>query len=1018
MRSAWKQLALSLLVAVAFPLGAQAQTGSVAGTITDRASRQPISEATVSVVGTVLVGRSGPDGRYRITGIPAGTYTVRATRLGYGAESRQVTVSAGSESTVDFQVGQTAVQIDEVVVTATGEEQRKRESGNAVSTVAVTPDKLATKTTLQQLLTAQAPGVYINSPGGTTGSASRIRIRGANSVSLSNEPLLIVDGVRANSDIAGTGTIGVGGQQSSRLNDINPDDIEAVEIIKGPAAAALYGTAASNGVLQIRTKRGRAGATRWVVHSEEGTQEQPFDFPANYAQIGTRVSNGARLTNCTLDAQTRNICTPNPDSLVSFNPLMQYSPFNTGYRTSNGFSVTGGADRATYFLSADIDRDHGVVRPNFLDRGSMRANITGQLTSKVTTQVFTNFISSRLKFPQNDNNILGVVSSGLLGSAFDDPPTSACYTATPVNCAHGYLSGQTPQQIFAINTQENVERFIGSNVTTWQMMPWLTATLQGGVDFLDRRNMETVAPNTVFFNTTTTEGYRQRNSAQLWTYTGNASLTGVRDITPEVRSSTTAGVQYSRDVVQGERARGEKLLGGTGSLSGSSARFAVAETNTDNRTLGGLVQEQVSWRDRLFATVAARTDNNSAFGSNFGWVLYPAASLSWVISEEGFFPRTDQLSSLRLRTAYGKSGQRPNFRDAITFYNTQTVTVGGTDVPGILIGGTGNADLKPEVSSEFEIGFEAGLFNDRISVDFTSYNKKTKDLLIAKPLPPSLGLTQTQFDNLGSSSNSGLELQLNGRVFEIENAMLEMSFSAATNKNKLTDIGTLPDGTPIPPIVFGIQRHVQGYPLGGYWAVHYKYEDLNKDGIISRVNCPGQTVVAGGPACEFTLDTMSFIGNPLPKREFSVNPRLTLFKVAELGALVDYRGGFKQFNNTARFRCNFGNCPEAYDKTAPLWEQARNIGQLLGTDYGYVEDASFTKLREVTLSLLAPKSWAQMARANEARLTLAGRNLATWTNYTGLDPEVNSTPTAQFSQSDFLTQPPLRVFSARLTLSF
>ncbi|HMC54349.1 MAG TPA: SusC/RagA family TonB-linked outer membrane protein [Gemmatimonadaceae bacterium] len=1018
MRSVWKLVTLSLLALAAIPLSAQSQTGSVSGSVTDRASRQPLADASISVVGTVLAGRSGPDGRFRISGVPAGTFQVRANRLGYAAETRSVTVSAGQDASVDFTIGQTAVQIDEVVVTATGEEQRKRESGNATSVVQVTPDKLATKTTLQQLLTAQAPGVYVNSPGGTTGSASRIRIRGANSVSLSNEPLVIVDGVRANSDIAGTGTIGVGGQQSSRLNDINPDDIEAIEVIKGPAAAALYGTAASNGVLQIRTKRGRAGVTRWVAHSEAGTQDNQYTFPANYTQVGNRVSNGARLTGCTLDAQTRNVCTPNVDSLVSFNPLESYSPFITGYRTSNGLSVTGGADRATYFLSGVLDRDHGVVRPNFLDRASMRANVTSQLTNKITSQVFTNFLMSRLKFPQNDNNILGVVSSGLLGGAFDDLPTAACQAAG--TCAHGYLAGQTPKDIYAINTQENVERFIGSTVTTWQALSWLTATFQGGVDFLDRRNKENLPSNTVFFNSSTVDGYRQANSAQLWTYTANTSLTGVRDIMSDLRSSTTAGVQFNRNVVQGVRAFGARPLAGTSSNAGTATRFSVGETNTDNRTLGALVSEQVAWRDRLFATLAARTDNNSAFGSNFGWVMYPAASLSWVISEEPFFPRLDALSSLRLRTAYGKSGQRPEFRDAITYFNEQTVTVNANDVAGVIVGGTGNPDLKPEVSGEFEIGFEAGLLHDRLSIDFTSYNKTTTNLLIAKPLPPSLGLTTTQFDNLGRSKNSGIEVQLNGRILEMENVLFEASLSASTNNNKLTRIGTLDDGvTKIPPIVINsIQRHVEGYPLGGYWGQHYTATDLDNNGIISRVNCPGQTAIAGGPACEMVLDTLSFIGNPLPKRDLSFNPRLTLFKVAEIGALVDYRGGFKQFNNTARFRCNFGNCQEAYDKTQPLWLQARNLGQAMGTDYGYVENGDFTKLREVTVSLLAPKSWATVAKANELRLTLAGRNLKTWTNYTGLDPEVNSTPTTLFSQSDFLTQPPLRVFSARLTASF
>jgi TonB-linked SusC/RagA family outer membrane protein len=1010
MRRARKHLVFSFLLAVAWPLGAQQpEAGVVAGRVGDRATRASVAGATVVLVGTVQSVRTSDDGRYRLVGVRPGNHTVRVTRLGYAAETRPVTVVAGQEAVLDIEMGQTAVRIDEIVVTATGETQRKRESGNVVSTIAVSPERLATTTTLAQLLTASAPGVYVNSPGGTTGSASRIRIRGANSVSLSNEPLLLIDGVRANNDIQGgasSGAIGVGGQVSSRLNDINPDDIASIEVIKGPAASALYGTAAANGVLQIRTKRGRAGATRWTVHSEAGSQSDETKYPANFAQIGTQISNGARTTGCTLDAQTRLVCTPKPDSLVSFNPLMDASPFITGYRTSQGVSVAGGGDLATYFLSGDIAQDHGVVAPNTFRRVGLRGNLTSQFRSNVTNQVSTSYASSRLKFPQNDNNILGVISGGLLGTAFND------------SIGHGYLSGQTPQEIFAFDTRENVERFIGSNQTTWQALPWLTGTLQAGVDFLDKRNKETLPPNKVFFNSSTAEGSRTANAGQFWTYTGNGSLTAVRDLRSDIRSSTTAGVQYSRDVVQVTRASGAKLLAGTGSLSGTSTRFAVAETNTDNRTVGALVSEQVAWRDRLFGTVAMRTDNNSAFGSKFGWVNYPAASLSWVISEEGFFPRTDYITSLRLRTAYGKSGQRPNFRDAITFFSTQTVTSGSADIPGVLVGGTGNAELKPEVSGEFEVGFEVGLLNNRVSVDATLYDKRTNDLLIARPLPPSLGLTTTQFSNLGSSSNKGIEVQVNSRVLEMNDVLLELGITGSTNRNRLLSLGKLPNGDLIPPIVFGRQRHVEGYPLGGYWDRSYTYEDKNGDGIISRLNCPGQTTQPGGPECEILLQPLTYLGNPLPTRDLGFLPRLTLFKTVEISSIIDYRGGFKLYNNTARFRCNFLNCVEAYDKTKPLDKQAANIAHLLGTDAGYVEDAHYTKLREIAVSYLVPREWATRVRANDMRLTLAGRNLKTWTKYTGFDPEVNSTPGTLFSTSDFLTQPPLRVFSARLTLGF
>lgn len=996
----------SAVLLALLPIAAEAQqSGTVTGRVTDRDTRAPVANATVAIVGTTQNARTNAEGQYRIGGVSAGPRTVRLTRLGYAAESRPIIVREGQEVVVDFQPIAAISRLDEVVVTATGETQRKRESGNVTSTVTVTPEKLASITTIQQLLTANAPGVYVNSPGGTTGSASRIRIRGANSVSLSNEPLLLIDGIRGNSDIAGTGTVGVGGQQSSRLNDINPNDIESIEIVKGPAASALYGTAAANGVIQIRTKRGRAGRTTWTVHSEGGSQSDVTAYPANYAQVGTTTA-GNRTIGCTLDSQTRNACTPNPDSLVKWNPLEQASPFITGYRTSTGFSANGGNEGVRYFLSADVDRDQGVYEPNQFRRVSLRTNLTSQLTRNVSTQMFANYASSRLEFPQNDNNILGIVSSGLLGSAFDDP------------VARGYVSGQTPKEIFAIDVRENVERFIGSNQTTWQALPWLNATFQAGVDFLDRRNKETIPANKVFFNSGTVDGSRRSNAAQLWTYSANGSLTATRDLRSDLRSTTTAGIQFAREAVQGTRAFGAKPLAGTGSLSGTAVRFAVAETNTDNRLVGGLVQQQVAWRDRLFATLAARTDNNSAFGSNFGWIVYPAASLSWVISEEPFFPSRAIVSSLRLRTAYGQSGQRPTFRDAITYFDVQTVTTAAGDFPGIQVGGQGNADLKPERSGELEMGFELGVLNDRFTLDFTSYNKRTKDLLIARPLPPSLGLAQTQFDNLGESSNRGIEVQLNGRIFEIQHARLDLGLSAATNRNRLEKIGKLPNGDPIPPIIFGIQRHVQGYPLGGYWDEQYTYEDKNKDGIISRLNCPGQTALRGGPDCEILMQPLAYLGNTLPTREMTGSPRLTLFNNVEVGALIDYRGGFKQFNNTGRFRCNFGNCQEAYDKTKSLALQARNLAHLMASDAGYIEDSHYTKLREVTVSLLAPQAWATKARANEMRLTLAGRNLKTWTKYTGFDPEVNSTPTANFGTQDFLTQPPLRVYSARLTLTF
>jgi len=1001
-------IALALL-ALTRP-GLAQETGAIEGRITET-SGAPVPDALITVVGTNRGARTTEEGQYRIANLRAGDFVIRVTRLGYAAVSRPVTIAIGQTARLDVALAPAAVIIDEVIVTATGESQRRRESGNTVNTVTPTAERLATSTTVAQLLEAQAPGVYINSPGGTTGSASRIRIRGANSLSLTNEPLLIVDGIRVSNEITQSnnlgGGIGVGGQGSSRFNDINPDDIESIEILKGPAAAALYGTAAASGVIQVRTKRGRPGGTRWTTYVEGGTQKDVTDYPANFSQIGRRVSDGTRLTGCTLDAQVRNICTPVPDSLARWNPLEQADPFVTGSRTSMGLSVAGGGEAANYFVSGDLDRDWGVLEPNKFKRIGLRANMNGQLGSDLGIQVASNYVSSRLEFPQNDNNVLGVLGGALLGSAFDNPTS------------RGWLSGQTPGEVFALDVREDVERFLGSIAANWQAISWLTIVGTTGVDYFSRRNKQTVPPNRVFFGSLP-EGQRQANVTDVWNYTANGSATANFTVTPDVRSTTTLGVQFTQEAIQGNRAFGAKLLAGTGSLQGTAARFGVGEANTDNKTLGALLQQQIGWRDRLFATAALRTDNNSAFGENFGWITYPALSLSYVISEEPFFPQTNALSSLRLRAAYGQSGQRPNFRDAITFYNTQTITAGGTDFAGITVGGTGNPDLRPELSREYELGFESALFSDRIGLEFTYYDKKTKDLLVQRPLPPSLGLTQVQFANLGTSTNKGFEGRLNARVFEFRDTRFEITAIGSTNKNKLVSLGNLPNGDPIPPIVFGPQRHVSGHPLGGFWDEGYTFQDINNDGVISRVNCPGQPTVAGGPACEFTRTaSLVYLGNPLPTREFSISPRIGFRDWLEVSALFDHKGGYKQFNNTARFRCNFGNCQAAYDRAAPLWEQARHLGQgFFQTDAGFVEDATFTKLREVSVTLTAPKSLAGRFRAEGVRLTLAGRNLKTWTDYTGFDPEVNSQPLNLFSNSDFFTIPPLRTFSTRLTVQF
>ncbi len=985
----------ALLLCVAGSARAQG-SGTVSGVVIDAASRAPLPLAQVQIVGTTRGTSTGDDGRFRIAGVRAGAYTVRVLRLGYQASSQAATVTDGGTADLQFSLNPAAVSLEEVVTTATGETQSKREIGSAVATIQPKLEQIASAQSVSQLLTGKVAGVDVAQAGGTIGGGSRIRIRGANSISLGNEPLIIIDGIKFNNSIgvdvvSGAQTIDVGGQVPSRFNDINPEDIESVQVLKGPAAAAQYGTAAANGVLQITTKRGRSGTPRWTTFLEGGTIKDVTAYPANFAQTGVRP-NGRPTGFCDLDSQTLGLCTPTAGGLTSFNPLVDFSPFVTGKRGAYGASVNGGTDVVTYYVSGNFDRQRGVFAINTEERASGRANLSVQLRDNWNIQLGTSYLADHLRLPQNDNNILGILPGGLLGGTSDDP------------VAHGYLAGQTPQEIFAINTKQDVQRFENSINTSYQPFSWLTATGVAGLDYLNRYDNELVPPNSVFFGDLP-EGNRTSNPYSIYNYTANGTLSAAFTPFEGIKSTTKISGLFSKELVRGTRAFGAVILGGTGSLQGATARFAVGETNTDNKTVSGLVREDIAFRDRIFFSAALRNDKNSAFGQDFGSINYPSFTLSWVVNEEPFFPKTNWVSSLRLRAANGKSGQKPNFRDAITFFNAQTVSVNSTDVPGITVGGTGNIDLRPEKSRETELGFDAGFFGERLGLEVTHYNKRTDDLLIAVPLPPSLGLTTTQFKNLGSVSNKGWEIVANTRVLDVNPVAFNVNLSYSTNDNKLLSLGEISPGNPVPAIVFGNQQHRVGYPLGGYWGRSVTFHDDNGDHIIAE----SELVVS---------DTDVYLGNPLPKQSLSVQPELTLFKLLRISALFDHKGGYRLFDFTRRFRCAFGVCEEAFNKDTPLFDQAANIAIPFGTDALYVEDATFTKLRELSFTVSAPESFTRFSGGRPIELTIAGRNLHTWTKYKGFDPESNSTPGGNFSTLDFLTLPPTRSWTARVSMSF
>ena len=1024
MRSRVIQFVLALVALASSSLSAQQTGATITGRVTDRSSQRPLESVRVRIVGGTRAAATDANGDYRIVGVPAGNVQLVAQRIGYAPVPRSVSVPATGTVTVDFTLAVSATQLDQVIVTATGETQRKRETGNSISSIDTSSLTLAATTNFSSVLAARAPGVSVVNSGGTTGGSSRIRIRGSNSIALSNDPLLIIDGIRVDNSSSST-SVGVGGQSPSRFNDINPDEIENIEIIKGPAAAALYGTAASNGVIQITTKKGRSGRTRWDVIGETGTSKDVNTYPSNYLAFG-KTTAGAFTRNCNIDLQARRLCTV--DSVVVNSPLANANPFRNGGRRQIGLSASGGGEVATFYLSGEYNNEQGVYDINQSQQLNLRTNLRAQLTKTLDAAVSVGYVNSDLRLPQNDNNLLGILSAGLLGTAYDCGPKRSYPTLCGSDTtSRGYVSGQIPQEIYAINTRQQVQRFIGSVTSNFQPLRWLSFTGTVGADVNNRFDHNTIPPEAIFLSPPLREGSRTANRAVISIYTTNLNSTGTYDVTPTLRSTTSVGGQYNQELFRRTDAFGAKLLGGTASLSGTNARFAVNEVNTDVRTIGYYGRQQLGWRDKVFVTGAVRTDRNSAFGQNFTNILYPSLSASWVIGEESFFPKSlSFVSLLRLRSAFGVSGQRPGFRAADFFYDPVAVSVAGVDVPGFTIGGPGNASLRPEKSREIEGGFDLGLFEDRLSVEYSRFTKRTTDALVQVVLAPSLGLGNSRFQNLGQVTNRGDELALRAAIVNTRAVKFELASNFTFLKNVLDDLGKDSQGNPIPPIFQGFsstQIIRNGLPLGAYWQRPItSFQDLNGDGVISRVNCPRQPVLAAGPACEITVgDTAEFLGTPFPTREITVTPTITLFENFRVSALFDHRGGHKLQNFTRSFRCQSGfqNCADAADRTLSTFkDQANILAALMGTQGGFIEDATFTKLREVALTITAPKSVASRVRAGAASLTLAGRNLKTWTKYSGFDPEVNAIGAGNFNSSDFLTQPNIRYITARLNLTF
>ncbi len=1011
--------------------------GTISGTITAQGTADPLQDVRVLVTGTSLVATSGPDGKYTVRRVPTGTAEINVLRVGFQAQKKSVRVLDGQTATLDFTMAQSVVQLADVVTTATGE-QRRVEIGNAVDNVSVS--KLTEAEPIRNIsdvLNARVPGVMVEG-GGQTGSGQRIRIRGVSSVSLSNDPIYIIDGIRMTANNSSS-AFGNGGSNFSRLGDIDPQQIENIEIVKGPSAATLYGTDAANGVVVITTKKGRTGSTRWTTFAEGGLLDDMHDYFTNYTLAGHSQAGSPLILagQCTLPMVAAGTCIK--DSLRTYSPITDpnATPLGYGNRNALGVQVSGGTDAVRYFLSTGRDNEIGVfqlpqfeqtrydttnftpnywtVRPNARLLNSFRGNISAAISPTLDASVNFGYTTIAQRTSNESNNTVGIGSQAFGGPGYEN--NGFVGTPAPATPLHGYRAW-TPGYTWEELLGQSVNRTIMSSNLNWRPTSWLQTRANVGADLSDRVDEDldmngTGAPITA----TQRDGF----AANARTNINNlsADLGATANYNPSryrwLGLKTTVGAQYVNFRQDQNLAQGVTLPPGA-QTAGAGATATATEATTLTKTLGVFVEQDAAIRDRLFLTGAVRTDQNSAFGTKFQRVYYPKGSLSWVMSDEDFFPHGglfSHVTSFRPRVAYGASGVQPGSNTADQTFQALKQNIKGTDQSGEAYQTIGNDSLRPERSTEWEAGFDSRLFSNRIQFDLTYFSRLTHDALIAAIVAPSAGIGATsQQQNLGSIKNAGWEATVGGAIIDNRNLALDFQLTTSLLANKVVSLGNTQTQVSTTNWV------AAGYPLRGLFARPILgWNDKNHDGILTYSPDPALNEVFVGQ------DTI-FRGYAEPRYLTSLTSGLELFgRRLRIQSLFDWRGGNLWYNNTERIRCvSRQNCNGLMNPNASFQEQAMVVATLNDPSHtldGFLQPGSFVKWREASATLTLPARAAQMVRARTASFVFSARNLYTWTKYRGTDPESDfAVGEGGDAPSEFQTFAQPTYFIFRLNLGF
>lgn len=1023
-------LALAAMMGLLFMspgMAAAQDVGTVTGRVVDANTLAPMPGVQVSLAGTGLGTLTNRSGRFIIVNVPAGSYILRVQLIGHSATEQQIEVQAGQTLAADFTMRIEALGLDELVVTGTAGAARRREVGNSITLLNMA-DIAEPPVSVDALLQGRVPGMSVMQGSGGSGSGARIRLRGNISVAMTNQPLLYVDGIRVRSDaysknVPPVGYPGRSGNDvASPLNDINPADIERIEIIKGAAATTLYGTEAASGVIQIFTKRGHSGEPRWTMSIEQGVNQmltfgpdpstRPPSEPALTSSAGSSdylfINPWLRGSLPSCDAVPQNRRAPVgvfqgdwPDPTVP--DALQ--PCDNGFLSDMGawqqkysLSVAGGGEALRYFVSGSFENDRGMLPMDEEQKTVIRGNFTFNPLPDLQVQWNTSFTSDAIANTAAGNN-----AHGLTLNAFRRD--------------RNYLADESFDAINPFTNQEittDIQHLITGVTATYSPRLNFTNRLTVGFDQAqqENRNLRPFAfiraPKGIISD------QRSEFSTLTLDYVGTVGFHLVGDL----RSNFSFGGQSISSETQLISAYGQDFAGPGAPVVNSAGTTLGFEYRERVVTAGVFVQNVFDYGDRYFLTVGLRVDGNSAFGEDLGLQAYPKVSGSWVLSDESFWD--PNLGQIKLRAAWGQSGRAPGAFDAIRTF--EPVSWGGE--PAFFPRNVGNPDLGPERTSEIEMGFEGAFLDDRLVVDFTYYNQHTTDALFRVRQVSSDGFfdvneSSTQLENVGELRNKGIELAVTGTLIRRENFGWELGGSLYTNSSE----AVLPDEVPEFTAGSGQGWIVNGEPVPVMKADCITNEDALAD-PIEEVDC--------------------IIGPNAPTHIITGFTTLDLPYGITLSARGEFQGGHYIYDgaawNAIRRSVVWPGCYDEYTTIETQGEDAltakeRGMCQVEhNKDDFLIYPADFLKIREITASVPIPESWlaSLMPFSDDATLTISGRNVWRWVNedWPVFDPEMtnnnDNNPLSRegvssggFLESSLLEHiPPPRTWTAAIRIHF